>query len=355
MSQVSRSAFQWDLWISMLGLAAGRLYPNLKALPVDLTDKVAIVTGSNSGIGLRVALDLAEQNATVYLACRNQTKAKHAIDEIIDSVPAAAGRLHSLALDTSSLASVRQFAETWKSLNAKIDILFHNAGIGDAGGTQFTTDGFPPIYETNFLGSFLLTHLLEQYLSNDARVILTTSTGQYGGTFSKAFSLTPTKNHLERGFHCPPSQEASTVTPSTEYTNSKAMQCAFAKLLTQRWARQAAETGGESGRRISHSFTPGFTSTPIFAKTEATSTLFSDPLFYLLRVTYTVLATPVQQGALTGVWLASTDDAEVVGDGKGGGYWDRMTRRISKVDLLSQETLDRMWIRWEADAGVEWR
>ena len=63
----------------------------------------------------------------------------------------------------------------------------------------------------------------------------------------------------------------------------------------------------------------------------------------------------MQQGALTGVWLASTHDAEVVGQGRGGGYWDRLTRRVSKMDLLSQEMLDRLWVRWEADAGVEWR
>ena len=354
MSDVSRGAFFWDLWTSMLRLATGQLHPILETPVVDLAGKIVIVTGSNSGIGLQVALDLARLNATVYLACRNQSKAEDAVNEIVSAVPAAAGCVHTLPLDTSSLSSVRECATTWGSLNSKIDILFHNAGIADVLGKQFTTDGFPPIYETNFLGSFLLTYLLERYLSDDARVILTTSTGQYGGNFSNDFSLTSIKEQLERGFHCPPSEEKSRVMPSMEYQNSKAMQCAFAKLLTQRWARQSKETG-QPRKLISHSFSPGFTSTPIFSKGAETSSLLSDPIFYLLRVTYNVLATPVQQGSLTGVWLASTNDAEVIGDGKGGAYWDRMTRRIPKIDLLSQETLDRMWIRWEADADIEWR
>lgn len=354
MSPVSRTAFRWDLWISMLGLAAGRLYPTLKAPLVDLTGKIAIVTGSNSGIGLRVALDLVKQNATVYLACRNKLKASDAVREIISAVPTAAGRVHILALDTSSFASVRECARAWESLNSRIDILFHNAGISDAPGVQFTTDGFPPLYGTNFLGSFLLTYLLEQHLSPNARVIFTSSTGQYGGNFDQKFSLSSIKNKLERGFHCPPSPEESRTMPSREYSNSKAMQCAFAKLLAQRWARQAAETG-KPCKMTSHSFTPGFTSTPIFSKSAETNTLTSDPLFYFLRMTYTLLALPVQQGALTGVWLASTNNVEVVGDGKGGGYWDRMTQRVSRVDLLGQETLNRMWIRWEADVGIEWR
>ncbi len=353
MSNVSYGAFTWDMGVSMVKLAVGRLLPSLEAPIEDLSGKVAVVTGANSGIGLQVALDLAKQGAQVYLACRNESKAREAADEIISAIPAANGRVHTLALDTSSLSSVRAYAKTWESLGSKIDILFHNAGRGDGADSTYSADGYPLIYGTNFLGSFLLTYLLEKRLASNARVILTSSTGQYSGNFSKDFSLSSVKNHLERGFHCPPSKEPSKVAPSMEYSNSKTMQCAFAKLLAQRWARQAKQSGRPSNL-IAHSFTPGFTSTPIFTKFDLPN-FSSDPVFWFLKVTYKLAATSVQQGALTGVWLASTNDPDVIGEGKTGAYWDRMTRRISKTDLLSQETLDRMWIRWEADAGIEWR
>lgn len=350
---VSRPAFFWDMGISMFGLFTGSLYPLLTLPTVDLTGKTAIVTGSNSGIGLQVALDLARLNARVYLACRNQSKAQDAVKEITSAVPPAAGRVEALALDTSSFSSIREFAKTWESSNRKIDILFHNAGIGDNAGKPFTADGYPSIYETNFLGSFLLTYLLEKHFADDARVILTSSTGHYFGDFKRDFSLPSVKEQLEPGFHCSQIKDVSMVAPSDEYSNTKAMQCAFARLLTQRWARQAKDRGSPI-KLISHSFTPGYTFTPIFTKIGG-GEFWSDPLFWFLRVTYTTLATPVQQGALTGSWLASTDNVEVVGEGKSGAYWDRMTRRVSKVDLLSQDTLDRMWLRWEADAGIEWR
>ena len=348
-SSVSRWAFLQEAWLSLFRVAAGRLYPTLKAPSVELTGKIAIVTGANSGIGLQIALDLARLNATVYLACRNQSKAEDAVSQIISSFPASAGRVKTLSLDTASFSSVQHCATQWGTLSSRIDILVHNAGIDDGHGQRLTADGFPTIYATNFLGSFLLTYLLEQHLSKDARVILTTSTAQYSGSFTSDFSLTSVKDDYEPGFHEPAG--LAKAPPSAGYANSKAMQVAFAKLLTQRWDRQAKESG-TSNEKIAHAFSPGFTFTPIFAR--STGSFFDDPLFWLLRMG-TWAAVPVQQGALTGVWLASSNDKEVIGVGLGGGYWDRMTRRLSKVDLLKQETLDRMWIRWEADAGIEWR
>ena len=72
-------------------------------------------------------------------------------------------------------------------------------------------------------------------------------------------------------------------------------------------------------------------------------------------MTNTVLAVDVSQGAATGVWLACTNDEAVGGQGMGGGYWYRMTRRLSNIDMMTKETVERFWVRWEADAGVQWR
>ena len=354
-TDVSRFDFSCDMALSMTYLPFGRLFPTLKPPHVDLSHKVAIVTGGNSGIGLQIALELAGQGATVYLACRNISKAEAAVSQIVSQLPASEGRVKSLVLDTSSLDSVRSFASNWKTLNTKIDLLFHNAGIGVSAGQELSADGFPIVYATNFLGSFLLTYLLESHLSSDARIIMTSSSGQYNSDFTSNFALGRISGDLEPGFHCAAwaAKPGRAVRDSIAYGQTKGMQVAFAKLLQGYFDRKAAEAGIQT-RRIVHAFAPGFTITPIYDKCESPGFLV-DPLFWLLKATYTVLAIDVSQGAATGVYLACSDDEAVVGADGGGAYWDRMTRRISKIDMMSKDTLERLWVRWEADAGVEWR
>ncbi|KAL8793910.1 MAG: hypothetical protein Q9195_003529 [Heterodermia aff. obscurata] len=353
LTQPSLITYYRDFVIGNFSLVFGRLFPTLRVPPCDLSNKTAIITGANSGIGFEIALELAKRGATVYLACRNALKADQAVSRITSQVPSSVDLVKALSLDTSSLSSVRAFAQEWTSRpNKEIDLLFHNAGTGSSSDQAFTADGFPPIYATNFLGSFLLTHLLEPHLVPTARIILTTSTGQFIGSFSPTFSLSTVQNSLEPGFHFPavPSPNTNhTFVPRDEasYVNSKSMQTAFATLLQRRFDHESGN------RRTVHAFTPGFTLTPIFEKVEPRSAGL-DPIWSILKAT-TVLATEASQGAATGVWLATTGDAGVVGKGKAGGYWDRMTRRVAKTEIMDPETVERFWVRWEADAGVEWR
>ena len=352
---ISRVKFYCDLVLSLLNLVFGRVYSKPIPPAADLTGKIAIVTGGNSGIGLNIALELVRQNATVYLACRNASKAREAVSHIISAVPNSADRVETLLLDTSSFSSVRECAERWKKSKSTIDILIHNAGSPSTpNGQPFTVDGFPMLYATNLLGSFLLTNLLEPCLSHSARIIFTSSTGQYAGNFTPMFSLGTVKNRLEPGFHAPIAavKADGTAKDSVLYSNTKAMQVAFAKLLYNRW-ESAAKANGTRNERIAHAFTPGFTMTPIFGKA-MTRTIWEDPALWILKAT-TILATDVSWGAATGVWLATTEDEAVMGEGMGGGYWERMTRRVAKVDLMSTEQLERFWIRWEADAGIVWK
>jgi len=336
------------------------------------------VTGANSGVGLQIALDLVRQNATVYLACRNMSKANEAADLIRSKVPGSNGKIQVSELDTSDLGSVRAFAARWRNEGTPvpIDVLFHNAGIAGVGPRPISRDGFPITYATNFLGSFLLTHLLEDDLADDARVIFTTSTGQYGAKFSDDFSsgdssaATAITGTVERGFHVPPyvtseMVERGEVNDSAYYTQTKAMQVAFAILLQARFDGQHllnfpdSRHGGRKGaaardlpKRTAAAFTPSFTSTPIFAKVDR-ATIRRDPILWLLCVFQNVMATDVEQGAKTGVWLAGTRDERVV-NGEGA-YWDRCGRRVSGVEMLEPTVLERFWGRWEGDAGVVWR
>ena len=165
--------------------------------------------------------------------------------------------------------------------------------------------------------------------------------------FTKSFSTDQVLGRREAGFHSPP----SSTSPSACYANTKAMQCVFAKLLQRRFDAQASN-GGRG--RVTHAFTPGFTSTAIFSKTMS-GPWRDEPGFAFLKATEGLLATDVEQGAATGLWLASTEDAAVIGAGSGGRYWDRMQAKNCSADLLGEELLGRLWRRWEADAGLEWR
>lgn len=343
-----------DLGLSMLNAFCGRLYPTLRPPPADLIGKTAIVTGANSGVGFQIALELVRQNATLYLACRNASKAQEAVSQITSAVPDSVDRVKFLLIDTSSLTSVRKCAEEWKNAESKIDFLFHNAGIASDSEHPFTPNGLPTTYVTNLLGSFLLTQILEPSLSNEARIIFTSSIGNYVSDFAPTFSLEAVRNCLEPGFHAPDAAAKADggADDVDVYGHNKAMQIVFAKLLQSRW-EAAAKVSGRENERVAHAFSPGFTSTPAVPRLK-TMRIQGKLAFRILCVA-TALATDISQGAATGVWLATTRDEAVVGKGMDGGYWERMTRRATKVDLMGTEMLERFWIRWEADAGVSWR
>jgi len=137
------------------------------------------------------------------------------------------------------------------------------------------------------------------------------------------------------------------------YGHSKAQQVLFASLL------QSHFSSSPYNRRTAHAFTPGFTSTPIFGKFDATwRTWLSTPAFSALKATERYIAVDADEGAKTGSWLAAEGGKEV----EGGGYWEWKVRRTSVVDLLRAvlgekefgKKAEREWRRWEGDAGVKW-
>jgi NAD(P)-dependent dehydrogenase (short-subunit alcohol dehydrogenase family) len=136
--------------------------------------RIAVVTGANSGIGLVTARELARAGARVVLACRDTEKGTAAAQGISSAVPNAA--VEVAALDLSSLASVRAFAERYRSEHASLDLLVNNAGVM-APPRRETTDGFELQFGTNHLGHFALTGLLLAAMEgrDDARVVTVSS------------------------------------------------------------------------------------------------------------------------------------------------------------------------------------
>ena len=142
----------------------------------DLTGKIAIVTGANSGIGYEAARALARKGAAVILACRNMDKGEAAVREIVQESPDAKAVL--MPLDLSDLASVRRFAGEFTGRYDRLDMLINNAGIMMPPFGK-TADGFELQFGTNHLGHFALTGLLLDLLLRTprARVVTVSSEG----------------------------------------------------------------------------------------------------------------------------------------------------------------------------------
>ena len=146
----------------------------------DLTGKVIIVTGANSGIGFEAAKAFARKGANTILACRSMDKAQAALAEIQAEIPDAQAEI--MRLDLASQASIHQFAEAFKTKYDRLDILVNNAGIMMVPyGT--TEDGFERQFGTNHLGHFALTGLLFDLLLNTpgSRVVNVSSNGHRMG------------------------------------------------------------------------------------------------------------------------------------------------------------------------------
>lgn len=146
----------------------------------DLSGKIVVITGANSGIGFESARELSRKGAEVIFACRDPVKAEKAIYRIHNEIPAA--KMNFIELDLASLASVRHFSEVFKSVYDRLDVLLNNAGImlipyGE------TAEGFENTIGTNHLGHFALTGLLLDRLSATpgARVVNVASNAHYGG------------------------------------------------------------------------------------------------------------------------------------------------------------------------------
>lgn len=241
-----------------------------------LDDRVAVVTGANSGIGYWTAHHLARAGARVVMACRNEGKANDARDRILRELPTAI--VDVAVLDLADQASIRSCASTLLSQYPTVDLLINNAGVMiPPYGT--TVDGFELQFGVNHLGHFALTGLLMSALrsAEDARVITVASNAHRFGRIDFA-DLNHTKRYI--GWEA--------------YGQSKLANVLFAFELQRR-------LGSDSVRSLAAH--PGFSATGLFRESMWMPTI--TPLF--------------GQSSDLGSWptlRAATDT-----DAQGGSYW----------------------------------
>ncbi len=133
---------------------------------IDLTGKLAIVTGGHSGLGLETTKALSRAGAHVLVGARQPEVAAKALSGTTN--------IEVDRLDLSDLESVRQFAERFVASGRKADIVINSAGIMACPETR-VGPGWEAQFATNHLGHFALVNRLWPAISKGGRIVSVSS------------------------------------------------------------------------------------------------------------------------------------------------------------------------------------
>lgn len=150
------------------------LWVDEKTLSKDISGKVYIVTGANSGVGLETTRQLVKQGGHVIMACRRPDAA----EEEAQSLTGLKGSYGVMRLDLADLESVRNFVAEFLKKYDKLDALVCNAGLVTFGSEiERTKDGLEIAIGVSYFGHFLLTELLLDILKKSApsRIVIVSS------------------------------------------------------------------------------------------------------------------------------------------------------------------------------------
>ena len=99
----------------------------------DLSGKIVVITGANTGIGFIAAQEMAKLNPTkIIFACRSEERGMEAIAKIRGANPSKDSgetNMEFMKLDLNDLVSVQAFATAFNAKYERLDILLNNAGI----------------------------------------------------------------------------------------------------------------------------------------------------------------------------------------------------------------------------------
>lgn len=135
---------------------------NIKPIP----NKKIIITGANSGIGFSMAKTLISLGAYVIFACRNEIKAKEAMEKIKLEYPN--GKMSYLYFDQSTFKTSKSSIEEIINLNnLDFDVIIFNAGILSPKERENNEDGLPLTIATNYINVIYISERLSELISDD--------------------------------------------------------------------------------------------------------------------------------------------------------------------------------------------
>jgi NAD(P)-dependent dehydrogenase (short-subunit alcohol dehydrogenase family) len=284
----------------------------LQAIEANLTGKVAIVTGANTGIGKEIARDLARLRASVVLACRSEERGQAALDEIVADT--GNHRTELMVLDTSSQASIRAFARAVAAKHPAIHLLVNNAGIW-MNERATSVDGIELTWATNVLGYFLVTRELLPLLERGGREGATARIVNVASEMARDLDLDDVEMR-RRGY-----------SGLTAYAQSKQANRVWTRALAKRL----------EGKPVTvNAMHPGWIASDIATRGCGVTGAVACAAFKMFGKS-------TAQGADTASWLAASADVEGI---SGGFFVDRRVRacRAAADDAM----MDRLWAVCEA-------
>merc|ERR1719317_1883944 len=296
----------------------------------DMTGKVVVITGANSGIGFETCKELARRNATVVMACRHMGRCKQAKLKITNKV--ANAKLVPKFIDLANLDSIEEFAENVRNEFPTIDVLINNAGVmkpRPPKTTKTTDDGFEKQFGVNHLGHFLLTNLLLDNLmtSSDARVINVTSQAHEMGKIDlEDLSRDKMEDDSDDG----------DVKGNELYYQSKLSNVAFTRGFNL-VAGNNAHNMVESEKAVAcNCVNPGVVSTNIgrYASVPfyAIGQIFMEPIKFILLLT-------ARQGAQTSIYMATDEKLKGISDQ----YFQDCKVEKKVAEIVDDETSLNLW------------
>jgi NAD(P)-dependent dehydrogenase (short-subunit alcohol dehydrogenase family) len=277
----------------------------------SLAGKIAVVTGSNRGLGLDIAKALAAADAHVVMAVRDPDKAGQAVESVRGHAPTA--KVDAVALDLADLASVRSCAEDILQRYDRLDLLINNASaiLVPLGRTK---DGFETHIGVNHFGTFALTGLLLDRLraTPGARIV----------------NMASNAHRLVKGLDFDDIDFATRRYDQMEaYGKSKLATLLFTFELDRRLQKVGADT-------IAVAAHPGYSNTN------------PDKGGFLLRLTTALIAQPPAMGVLPALYAATAPDVRG-GDYIGPGGMAEMrgypAKAVAKATARDTEVAKRLW------------
>jgi NAD(P)-dependent dehydrogenase (short-subunit alcohol dehydrogenase family) len=254
---------------------------------IDLTGRLAVVTGASSGLGLGLATCLAAAGAEVLLPVRDEAKGEAALSRIHVGAPGATVSLREL--DLASLKSVEALGNALNAEGRPIHLLINNAGLMTPATRHTTADGLELQFGTNHIGHFALTGRLLPLLSaGEARVTTMTSSA------ARHAKLNWADLQSERAY-----------APVRAYNQSKLANLMFALELDRR--SRAAGWG-----IISNAAHPGTTLTGLYAAGPNLGRERPSPIEAVMKrlARWGVLVQGVDRGLLPALYAATSPAAQ---------------------------------------------
>ncbi|MNQ73060.1 2-(R)-hydroxypropyl-CoM dehydrogenase [compost metagenome] len=151
----------------------------------NLKNKVAVITGGNSGIGYATAKQFKEQGATVIITGRRKEAIEKAASEL---------EVHAIVADQSRVSDIENLASKVKEDFGQVDILFINAGIAGLGMIEQATETlYDDIMNINLKGAYFTLSRFIPILKDGASVVfLSSNTASMSGAGSSIYSSSKT-------------------------------------------------------------------------------------------------------------------------------------------------------------------